>query len=1116
MSAKNAEVKPERFKAFTLDESGLAAGLGASAKSRGAAATVLTVPGPDGELQRFRVRETAIMEPGLAAAHPEIKTYAGEGIDDPRASIVADTSPIGFHAAVRTGSGNWYVDPYYKGAAKDVYVSYRTRDLAHDEAKALVEEEGLVDAKGSAAATAEALGPEVQLRTYRLALVTDPSYATYHGAANVTAAKVALINRVNQIYETESAIRMVLINDTDKLNLNTAALASQANGPCGSAPCYPAGTSSCGNVLDRNRIVIGQIVGAGAYDIGHIAMGNSGGGVAGQGVGGDQKARGCTGLTTPVGDYFAVDYVAHEMGHQFSAPHSFNGTQVNCGGNRSAANGYEPGSGSSVMAYAGICGQDNLQPHSDPYWVPASYHTILNYVSSDRPAINEVQNVALRDFAGTDSLTLTWDGKTVGPFVNGVSYTAADIQGALNGQEVQAVRLVGYDANGDAYKLAYKGAESHVIVRGQNNTAAGIANALLGGNEQQQVTLTGFNPAQSAYTIQVNGQSTPAFGLGGTTPSAATIAAAINAILGSTGTVTVTGVGNTGFTVTFAGALAGTDVPAIAVTPSATTVTAAVREIAKGGTSILPTGATVGVSNLSDTGYTLLFGGTLANQDLESLAVVGATGVDGTVIETTKGGAGILGTGATAAVTGFGGGAFDATGFQVTFTGTLAGADQPPLSLAVEGGTGFVGETARGGAIQNGGSTITPTGNRSPDVTVPATYTIPPRTPFALTGSAVDPDGDALTYMWEQNDPGGLQNVSNAGTALVSQTKTNGPLFRQLGVGTDIALADSLKYHSPGLNLAGTNPTRTFPDMLQILADNTNARTGRCEVGTLPGGNTAIPVAARECFAEWLPTAEYVGFFSDRTMTFRLTARDGKAGGGGLGYAQTRVTVAPGAGAFRVTSQNLSQVIFGTTKQNVTWDVAGTDLAPISVANVKISLSTDGGLTYPTVLAESTPNDGAHEVTFPSVNATKARIKVEAIGNVFFDVSHADVSLTAAPTAPVGGTVPATLSLTLGAAATFPTFVPGVAQDYTATSKATVISTAGDATLSVSDPGRMTNGAFSLAEPLRVELSKSTWTGPTSNEDVGITYKQLIKANDPLRTGTYSKTLTFTLSTTNP
>jgi hypothetical protein len=115
-----------------------------------------------------------------------------------------------------------------------------------------------------------------------------------------------------------------------------------------------------------------------------------------------------------------------------------------------------------------------------------------------------------------------------------------------------------------------------------------------------------------------------------------------------------------------------------------------------------------------------------------------------------------------------------------------------------------------------------------------------------------------------------------------------------------------------------------------------------------------------------------------------------------------------------------------------------------------------------------------------------------------------------------GGTVPATLSLSLGTPASFGAFTPGVAKEYTAATTANVISTAGDAALTVSDPGHLTNGAFSLAEPLRVELSKSAWTGPTSNESVGVTFKQLIKNTDPLRSGSYSKTLTFTLSTTQP
>jgi hypothetical protein len=116
----------------------------------------------------------------------------------------------------------------------------------------------------------------------------------------------------------------------------------------------------------------------------------------------------------------------------------------------------------------------------------------------------------------------------------------------------------------------------------------------------------------------------------------------------------------------------------------------------------------------------------------------------------------------------------------------------------------------------------------------------------------------------------------------------------------------------------------------------------------------------------------------------------------------------------------------------------------------------------------------------------------------------------------VGGTVPATLSLSLGPAASFGAFTPGVAKDYTAQTTASVISTAGDAALSVSDPGQLTNGAFSLPEPLQVSLSKAAWAGPVSNDVVAIAFKQHIDANDALRTGTYAKTLTFTLSTTTP
>jgi len=115
-----------------------------------------------------------------------------------------------------------------------------------------------------------------------------------------------------------------------------------------------------------------------------------------------------------------------------------------------------------------------------------------------------------------------------------------------------------------------------------------------------------------------------------------------------------------------------------------------------------------------------------------------------------------------------------------------------------------------------------------------------------------------------------------------------------------------------------------------------------------------------------------------------------------------------------------------------------------------------------------------------------------------------------------GGSVPATLGLTLGAPASFGPFSPGVEKDYTASTTANVISSAGDAALSVSDPCCLTNGAFSLPEPVQVSFSKSSWAAPVSNDPVTISFKQHIGANQALRTGSYSKTLTFTLSTTNP
>ena len=978
-----AYVQPDEFKAYTLDGQPLGAGAAARALR---ASTVLTIPAPDGSLQRFEVSESPIMEPELAARHPEIKTYAGRGIDDPAATIRADQTPLGFHASVRSPYGAWYVDPYYH-LDDSVYITYYGHDLTEDPHGGFVEQE--IDEDLNPLALADVpQGPEVLRRTYRLAMVTDPGYSTFFGGPqNVTAAKVTLMNRVNQIYEDETAIRLVLIGDNDKLNLNTQADLMGANGPCGAAPCYVTTPTCNGATIQRTRIVIGQIVGASAYDIGHIALGTPGGGVASLGVvGGNSKAQGCTGLATPVGDFFAVDYVAHEMGHQFGGNHTFNGTLVNCsGGNRSAANSVEPGSGTSIMAYAGICGQDNLQPHSDPYWSQRSFDEITAVVTSERPPINEVQTASLRDFDATDSFRVRYQGTDSAPIVRGTNYTLPGIQAAIQGvSEVQTVTLDGYDTDGDAFTLSYGGSETVPIVRGQNNTAAGIQNAIQGGNEQQQVTLTGFTPATQSFQIQVGDGLSALFGAGGLAVSNANVTAAINAIPGFAGTVASAGAGNGGFTLTFSGASAGIDIPPVAIVGCA--CGSAVRELAKGGGPLagVPAGATAAAGGLTDAGFTLTLSGGFQGRDVDPFSVS-----SGSVAETAKGTAGILPPGATATVAAFGGaGALADTGFQVTFGSGLGLVDVNALELVdFAGATGFVGETARGGPIANRGNTVEATGNHAPTVTVPGPYTIPTRTPFSLTGAATDFDGDTVTYLWEQNDRGAA-----AGTALTNNVKTNGPLFRQFGRAVDISPTDTLLSPSPGLHAVDTNPTRVFPDMEQILAGNTNAATGACPAGPpVQGSSGLMPIEFRECFSEFLPTADYVGFLSDRTMTFRLTARDGNPGAGGIGSAQTRVTVDPSAGPFLVTSQAAAATLRAGSTQTVTWNVAGTDAGSVGTTAVKISLLSGE------VLAASTPNDGSADVIVPNVADQHARIKVEAVGNVFFDVSDADLVIQAAP-----------------------------------------------------------------------------------------------------------------------
>jgi hypothetical protein len=172
------------------------------------------------------------------------------------------------------------------------------------------------------------------------------------------------------------------------------------------------------------------------------------------------------------------------------------------------------------------------------------------------------------------------------------------------------------------------------------------------------------------------------------------------------------------------------------------------------------------------------------------------------------------------------------------------------------------------------------------------------------------------------------------------------------------------------------------------MADNTDAVKDCGPVAT-PTGN--------DCWSEYLPKV-------NRSMSFRVTARDGNAEAGGNGFADTLLTVSGGAGPFRLTSQATNTDNGSATTLPVTWDVAGTNAAPINTANVRILLSTDDGATFSTVLAGSTPNDGSEAVPLPAgVQTTTARIRIEGVGNVFYDVSRGQLSFDRTKEPPPSG-----------------------------------------------------------------------------------------------------------------
>jgi len=298
---------------------------------------IFNLPMPDGSFSAFRVIEAPVMEKGLANAFPQIKTYAGKGIDDPTATMRFDVTQFGFHAMMISTKGTVFIDPVSLTDQENYVCYYKRNALPQDEAQYCLNDEhdhesdepkSVMDIAG-------------QLRTYRLALGCTGEYAAYYGGtvAGALAGMVTSVNRINSVYEREFGIHLNLIeNDTLVIFLN--------------ASSDPYSNNNGGTMLSQNQSTMNNLIGSANYDMGHV-FSTGGGGIAQLGCicNASNKAKGVTGMNTPIGDAFDIDYVAHEMGHQFGGNHTFNATAGSCGGgNRVASAAYEPGSGSTIMA----------------------------------------------------------------------------------------------------------------------------------------------------------------------------------------------------------------------------------------------------------------------------------------------------------------------------------------------------------------------------------------------------------------------------------------------------------------------------------------------------------------------------------------------------------------------------------------------------------------------------------------------------------------------------------------------------------------------------------------------------------------------------------------------
>ncbi|MCQ9639916.1 M12 family metallo-peptidase [Chryseobacterium sp. WG14] len=379
---KNRTVEPEKFLTYTVDVAGMKSYFNSVPELRDNdvkdKAPIIVLPMPDGTKAKFKIWKSSVMAPQLADKFPQIVTFTGQGVDDQYATVKLDFTELGFHAQIKSVvGGDAYIDPYAKNDVNN-YIIYKKNDLIDKQPRVCgtKDEDATLEKKSEQKTVTASVG--TQIRVFRFAVACTGEYAmAATGLATPTVAQtlsaiVTTVNRVNGVYEQEVASRLILVDNETNV-IFTDATTDPFNG-----------NDDAYTLIDESQAQIDALIGAANYDIGHT-FSTGGGGLAGLGVicSNGNKGSGITGSSNPVGDPYDIDYVAHEVGHQFGGPHTFNAITGSCNGNRSNSNAVEPGSGITIMAYAGICNStNNLAPNSIAIFHTRSFQSITNRVQS--------------------------------------------------------------------------------------------------------------------------------------------------------------------------------------------------------------------------------------------------------------------------------------------------------------------------------------------------------------------------------------------------------------------------------------------------------------------------------------------------------------------------------------------------------------------------------------------------------------------------------------------------------------------------------------------------------------------------------------------------------------